>query len=219
MSNHYPILLDLKGKKCLVVGGGKIAERKVKPLVNAKAEVTVVSPEITASLRQMAGKKKINYVKDNYREKHLEGAFLVVGATSNPEVNHRIFQEATKVNKLVNIVDSPKECNFIVPSTIKQGDLVISISTSGKSPALTKEIRKQLEVQFGKPYKDFLLLMGKIRNKVLSHFPDTKYRNKIFQALVNSDILDFYKKGLKHKAENKAEEVIKSFSLQTNRKN
>ena len=117
-----------------------------------------------------------------------------------------------KKNKLVNTVDSPDECNFIVPSIIKQGDLMISISTGGKSPALAKKVRKQLENQFGKAYKDFLSFMGELRQRIIAQFPDTKYRNKIFQALVDSELIDLFKKGLRKKAEKKAEEIINRFS-------
>lgn len=215
MSVYYPVFLDLKGRKCLVIGGGIVAERKIKPLVKAQAMVTVISLEITVSLKQMAEKKKIHFINDHFRERYLEGAFLVVGATNNPEVNHCIFQAATKADKLVNIVDSPAECNFLVPSTVQQGDLSISISTGGKSPALAKKMRKQLEIQFGKPYRDFLVLMGKLRPRVLAKFSGTKYRNKIFQALVDSDLLILFKKGLKDKAEIKAEQIINDFSLRT----
>ena len=100
----------------------------------------------------------------------------------------------------------------MVPSVIKQGALIISISTGGKSPALAKKIRKQLENQFGKAYKDFLSFMGELRQRIIVQFPNTKHRNKIFQALVDSELLDLFKKGLKKKAEKKAEEIINRFS-------
>ncbi len=211
MPGYYPVLLDLKDKKCVVIGGGKVAERKVTSLVRAKAIVTVVSPELTKSLRQMAEKKKIHYINGCFKERHLDGAFLVIGAVGNPKINYHVFEAAAKKNKLVNTVDSLDECNFIVPSIIKQGDLMISISTGGKSPALAKKIRKQLENQFGKAYKDFLSFMGELRQRIIAQFPDTKYRNKIFQALVDSELLDLFNKGQKQKAEIKAEEIINSF--------
>ncbi len=212
MPGYYPVSLNLKGKRCVVIGGGKVAERKVTSLVKAKAAVTVVSPDLTKSLRQTAERKKIRYINDCFKEKYLDGAFLVIGAASNSEINHHVFEAAAKKNKLVNIVDSLDECNFIVPSIIKQGDLIISISTGGKSPALAKKIRKQLENQFGKAYKDFLSLVGKLRQRIIAQFPDTKHRNKVFQALVDSEILDLFKKGLKQKAEKKAEKIIHRFS-------
>ena len=216
---HYPVFLDLQGKKCLVIGGGKVAERKVKALIDVRAEVTVISLKITHALSQIAEMKKIYYIKDHFQEKYLDGAFLVIGATNNPAINHHIFQAAGEVNKLVNIVDSPKECNFIVPSTVSQGDLQISISTGGKSPALAKKIREQLEIQYGSSYRDFLALMGQLRGRVLSRFSDIEVRNKIFQALVDSELLDLFKKGLSQKAEKKAEDIINSFCNQTNQNN
>ena len=219
MSMHYPVFLDLQGKKCLVIGGGKVAERKVKALIDVRAEVTVVSLKITHALSQMAEMKKIYYIKDHFQENYLDGAFLVIGATNKPAINHHIFQAAAEVNMIVNIVDSPKECNFIVPSTVSQGDLQISISTGGKSPALAKKIREQLEIQYGSSYRDFLALMGELRGRVLSHFSDIDCRNKIFQALVDSELLDLFKKGLNQKAEKKAEDIINSFCNQTNQTN
>ena len=212
MPGYYPVLLNLRDKRCVVIGGGKVAERKVTSLVRAKAVVTVVSPELTKSLCRIAERKKIHYINDCFKERHLDGAFLVIGATGNSEINHHVFEAAAKKNKLVNIVDSPDECDFIVPSIIRQGDLTISISTGGKSPALARKIRKQLENQFGKGYRDFLSFMGELRHRVIAQFPDIKYRNKISQALVDSELLDLFKKGLKQKAEKKAEEIINRFS-------
>lgn len=217
MPKFYPVFLDLKDKKCIVIGGGKVAERKVTSLIKAKASVTLISPDLTEPLKQMVKVKKIKYIKSHYeksayKEINFKSAFLVIGATDDSDINRLIFKMVNKGNRLVNIVDSPNECNFIVPSTVQQGDLIISISTGGKSPALAKKIRKQLEAQFGVAYKDFLLLMGELRTKVLAQFPDEKYRNKIFQALVDSELLDFFRKGLQLKAESKAEEIIKSFS-------
>ncbi|MDP6624903.1 MAG: bifunctional precorrin-2 dehydrogenase/sirohydrochlorin ferrochelatase [Nitrospinota bacterium] len=212
MSGHYPVLLDLKGKRCVVIGGGKVAQRKVTSLVKANAKVTVVSPDLTKSLRQMAERKKIHYINDCFKKKYVKEAFLIIGAANNPEVNHHVFEATSKVNKLVNIVDSPDKCNYIVPSVIKRGDLLISVSTGGKSPALAKKIRKELEKQFGKAYGDFLLLMEELRHKVFTQFQDTKYRNKIFQALVDSEILDLFEKGRKQEAKKKAEKIMSCFS-------
>lgn len=212
MQGYYPVLLDLKGKRCVVIGGGRVAERKTTSLIRAGAIVTVVSLDLTKPLQKMAATKKIHYLKDCFKKQHLQGALLVISAANNSDINRNVFNEAVKQNKLVNVVDSLEECNFIVPSTVKQGDLQISISTGGKSPALAKKIRKQLEKQFGKPYKDFLSLMGKLRRKVLAQFSDPKYRKKIFQAIVDSEILALFEKEQKQKAEDKAKAIINSFS-------
>ncbi len=210
MPKYYPVLLDIRGKKCIVIGGGTVAERKVTSLLNAHAKVSVVSPELTGTLSKMAVEKKIYYIDDNFKEEYFEGAFLIIGATDNPETNLRIFRAATNKNILVNIVDSPDECNFIVPSVVEQGDLLIAVSTGGKSPAFAKKIRKELENQYGKAYGDFIQFMGDLRKKILSQFPDTKHRNQVFQALVDSEILDLFEKGLKQEAETTAEKIIKN---------
>lgn len=212
MPGYYPVILNLKGKTCVVIGGGKVAERKVASLVKADANVTLISPNLTKALQRRAAKKEIRFIKDCFKKKYIKGAFLVIGAVNNPEINCRIFKAAVKENLLVNTINSLEECNFLVPSTLEQGDLSISISTSGKSPALAKKIRENLEEQFGKAYKDLLSLMGKLRGEILSRFPDSKSRNKIFQALVESELLELFEKGQKRKAEKKAEEIINRFN-------
>jgi precorrin-2 dehydrogenase/sirohydrochlorin ferrochelatase len=140
--NYYPAFLNLKGKKAVVVGGGRIAERKVLSLIKAGADVTVVSPQLTERLRKEKEAKRIRHRARRYRPGDLKDSFLVIAATDSPEVNSKVAGGAPA---LLNVVDVPQECNFIAPSVVKRGPLVFAISTGGTSPAFAKAIRKEIE--------------------------------------------------------------------------
>lgn len=166
--NYYPVFLNLKDKLCVVVGGGKVAERKVLSLLNAQAIVKVISPEVTLVLNELFDKGEIIWEKREYQEGDLEGAWLVIAATNNFEVQKKILEEAEKRKIFCNIVDVPELCSFIVPSVIKRGDLVLAISTSGASPAVAKRIRESLEELFGWEYDVYLKLMKHLREQILN---------------------------------------------------
>lgn len=191
--HYYPIFLDIKDKPCVVIGGGKVAERKVLSLLDAGAEVRVISPDITPVLKKLAGKKRIKLVQRAYRCGDLKGSFLAYSATNVHAVNRMVFKEAQKTGVLINVVDVPDLCNFIVPSVVERGDLLIAISTSGKSPALAKKIRRTLEKAFGKEYEVFLKIMGIIRKGLLKKGMESDKNKKIFEKLVNSPLLDLIK--------------------------
>src|SRR3990172_1851593 len=155
MAKYYPILLDIQDKKCLVIGGGNVAWRKVCSLKEAGARVTVVSPEFCPEMEREAG---IERIRQKYEEGFLSGAWVVVASTDDEEVNKKIYYDATKKSILVNVVDRPEFCSFIVPATVSRGDLSISISTSGASPALARHIRESLEKQVGNEHGEFVKL-------------------------------------------------------------
>jgi precorrin-2 dehydrogenase/sirohydrochlorin ferrochelatase len=146
---YYPVNLDILNRKCLVVGGGGVGTRKVITLLDCGAIVTVVSLDIGEKLLKLAGNGLIAWEKRSYLTSDLDGIFLVIGATNNEKLNRQISADAEKINLLCNIADRPDVCNFILPSIVNRGDLVIAISTSGKSPAFAKKLRKELEKQFG----------------------------------------------------------------------
>lgn len=192
---YYPIYLNLKGRKCVVVGGGTVAERKVISLVEAGGEVEVISPEITPKLAEMKSRGVIPHVEREYRPGDLKGAFLVVGATDDSRINSSVFREASSVDALVNIVDSPEDCNFIVPSVVRRGDLLISISTSGSCPALAKKVREDLEKTYGPEYADFLKLLKGFRNEVVRRVKDPEQRKRALRRLLDSDALELLRAG------------------------
>ena len=148
--SYYPVLLELESKNVLVVGGGKVAQRKVETLLEYGALLSIVSKELTDNLEVLVEVQKVHLLGDEFNDKHLDNIFLVVAATNDKQLNHRVSESAKKRGLLINAVDQPPDCNFIVPSIIKKGDLLISISTSGKSPALAKRLREEMETQFGK---------------------------------------------------------------------
>jgi len=197
---YYPVFLDLEGKIALVVGGGKVAQRKIETLLDHGAEVHIVSRELTPELEVLVNDGRIRFLGPDFHEGHLADAFLVIAATDDEQLNHRVSEVAGKKGLLMNAVDQPSDCNFIVPSIVRRGDLLIAISTSGKSPALAKKIRKELEIQFGREYEAFLALMGALRKKILSAGLSQAENSRLFHELVQSGILEAL-------AENNREEV------------
>jgi len=206
---YYPIFLDIKDKPCVVIGGGNVAERKVISLLDAGARVVVISPALTPALKKLVREKIINYCPKPYEDGDLKGFFLAYSATDNSSVNRKVFNEAKREGILLNVVDVPKLCNFIVPSVVDRGDLLIAISTSGKSPALAKKIRKHLEREFGEEYAVFLDIMGKVREKVLTRSKESDTSKRIFEKLVNSPLLEWIRKGEKEKVDRFLKEALK----------
>ncbi len=167
-----------------------MAYRKVCSLKEAGAEVVVVSPE---TCPEIANEEGLTLVKKDYDESILDGALLVIAATDNDAVNKKAALDARKRNIIVNVVDRPELCSFIVPSTINRGDLCISISTGGASPAVAKSVREELEVVFGSEYEEYLNLLTKMRSIAMSDIKDSAKRRKVLQRLAEKDILEIVK--------------------------
>ena len=195
MNTYYPVYIEMRDQPCVVVGGGKIAEGKVDGLLAVKADVTVISPDLTSHLRDLANQKLINYVARTYQPGDLSGAFLVICATDQADINHQVWQEATANHQLVNVVDDTPRCNFIAPSILRKGDLTIAISTSGKAPALAVRLKERLQREIGPQYERFLELAGELREPLARHIPDFETRKAIWYELVDSDILDVLARG------------------------
>ena len=186
MGFTYGVSLNLQDKKCIVVGGGAVAERKILRLLENKAVVTVVSPQLTENLQKL--QKQFIWIADTYQESYLEDSFLVIAATNSREVNQEIAQYCHAHNKLVNIIDSLEESNFTVNSTVQRGDLLLTISTGGASPALAKKIRQQLEEQYGPEYAVVLDIMRTLRAEVMEKISDEEKRRTFLQELGQTDI-------------------------------
>jgi precorrin-2 dehydrogenase/sirohydrochlorin ferrochelatase len=189
MSKFYPILVDLHGKRALVVGGGKVAQRKIETLLEHGASVQVVARELTATLKALRKDEEIECLGDEFSEAFLEGTFLVFAATDDASLNRRVSQAAQQRGLLVNAVDQPADCNFIVPSVLARGDLLIAVSTSGKSPAFARKVRVELERHFGEEYGLFLNLMGNLRKEILRLGLSQEENKSAFEELVYSDLL------------------------------
>jgi precorrin-2 dehydrogenase/sirohydrochlorin ferrochelatase len=185
---YYPVQLDIRGRSCLVVGGGVVGTRKVETLLTCGAQVTVVSPAATEPLRGLAAEGAITLSLRDYASEDLSGKFLVIGATDDEALNRRISADAEGRQILCNIADRPEVCSFILPAILQRGDLTITVSTSGKSPAFAKRLRRTLAAQYGPEYAAFLDLMGAIRQRLLAqaHAPDA--HKPLFEALIDSDL-------------------------------
>jgi len=188
--SYYPIFLQLEGMTALVVGGGGVAQRKVETLLEYGASISIVSRKLTDKLKQLVDAKGVRYLGPDMDDAFFDNVSLVIAATDDAQLNHRVSQGARQRGLLVNAVDQPADCTFIVPSIVRRGDLMIAISTSGKSPALSKKIRKGLEAQFGNAYAEFLGLMGRLREAVLAMGLAQQENSRIFHEIVESDILE-----------------------------
>jgi len=163
---YYPVSLSLSGRKCLVVGGGSVAQRKVATLLEHDAEVRVISPELCPELEQMAAKGLIKALAREYQSGDLKGAFVVIAATDDGKINDLVAQEAEQRGMLVNVVDDPTVSNFIVPSYLRRGDITVAVSTAGRSPALARKIRHRLEKEFGAEYATLARLIDDVRSEL-----------------------------------------------------
>jgi len=186
---YYPICLNITNKRCVVIGGGEVGARKVERLLDCGAQVVVVSLELTTFLEGLREEGRISQVTAEYADAYLEGAYIVIGATNNDEVNSKIFADARARGILVNIVDDPLRCDFILPALVRQGDLQIAISTGGKSPALARKLREDLTPSFGPEYAKFIDLMGELRERVKALGYTAAENKRIFDKLVHSDLL------------------------------
>jgi precorrin-2 dehydrogenase/sirohydrochlorin ferrochelatase len=190
---YYPIYLDIKDRDCLVVGGGHVGTRKVETLLECGARVTVVSIDAAEKMKKLSDSGVIQLKERAFQTADLDGVFLVIGATDNQDLNYKIRAEAERRFVLCNIADRPDACNFILPSIVNRGDLIIAISTSGKSPAFAKKLRKHLEAQFGDEYAEFLNLMGAIRKKLLSENHEPEAHKHLFEQLIEGDLVQMLK--------------------------
>jgi siroheme synthase-like protein len=195
MNTYYPVYIRLQDQPCIVIGGGKVAEGKVDGLLASQARVTVISPDLTPHLQDLVEHKQIIYLARPYTSGDLTGAFLVICATDQGEINHQVWQEATANRQLVNVVDDTPRCNFIAPSILRKGDLTIAISTSGKAPALAIRLKERLGREIGPKYERFLELAGELREPLARHIPDFETRKALWYELVDSEILDVLAEG------------------------
>ena len=166
MTNYYPVYLNLNGKKCLVFGGGPIAEDKVAKLRDAGAQVSIISPKVTPDLQIWARRGDFDWQPREYRSGDLQGAFLGIAATNKRQVNNEIFQEAERLGVLVNVVDYPEECTFIAPSIVQRGQVTLAISTGGASPALARKLRETLSEDPALEWADLADVLAAARKEV-----------------------------------------------------
>lgn len=192
---YFPVCLNINEKSCVVVGGGSVAERKAKSLLACGAKVTVISPVLTEALQSLYERRRIKWLSREYQKVDIADAFLVIAATDDPQVQKQVFCEAEEKNILVNVADVPEKCNFILPATVRRGDFTLSVSTGGKSPALARKIRQQLDGQFGMEYATAINLLGELRTIVLAKGLTQTENKLIFEKLLDDKIVEWAKKG------------------------
>ena len=202
---YYPIVMDLNEQKCLVVGGGDVAVRKVLSLVEAGATVTVIAPEIHSRIDELPN---VRMEKRCWQPGDNAGFALVFAATDDRALNQAVSEEARASGIPVNVVDDPELCSFIVPASVKRGDLIIAVTSSGKSPTLSKRIRRELEARYGPEYSKFVELLGELRDMVKAKYSEPKQREAVFSKLMDCGILELLSKGEDQKAREKALECI-----------
>jgi precorrin-2 dehydrogenase len=205
---YYPVFLDLHGKPVVVIGGGKVAERKALTLLTCGARITVVSPALTKRLSCLAQAGAIHHRNRRWRPSDLQEAFLVIATTNDRKDNAEIAGRVDTRSRLVNIADDPARCNVIAPSVIARGDLIIAVSTSGRSPALARRIRRELERSFGAEYARFLRLLGEVREQVQSRVPSMGRRRRILQRLAASDLLRLLRQGETGRAKRRVRQIV-----------
>jgi siroheme synthase-like protein len=192
---YYPIYLNLQGRRCVVIGGGAVAEGKVRGLLEAEALVTVVSPRLAPGLTALAGEARFAHVARAYQPGDLAGAFLAISAAGDRAINEQVWREAVALNIPVNVVDDPPHCAFIAPSIVRRGDLAVAISTGGKAPALAVRLRELLEELLGDEHARFLELAGALREPLAARYPDFETRRALWYQLVDSDVRDLLSRG------------------------
>ena len=193
--NFYPLNLDIRRRLCLVVGGGKVAARKVRSLLACEARVTVVSPRLEPELQVRVQEGGIAWQAREFHPSDLDAARLVIAATDQPRVNRAVADEALRRDIPCNVVDQPAAGTFIVPSVVRRGDLMLTVSTAGCSPALAKHLRKELEARFGHEYEFFLRLLGALRRQLMAAGQDPEAHREIFEGLVRSDLIEAIGRG------------------------
>jgi siroheme synthase-like protein len=183
----YIACLKLKGRRCVVVGAGEIGLEKIDGLLVCDGDVTVIAPEAEPAIQQLAREGSITWEQREYEPGDVDGAFMIIAATNDTDVNIRVFNDAEARAMLVNVVDVPPLCNFILPAITRTGPLAIAISTAGASPALAKRMKREISEQFGEAYADLAVILNDARGWAKSTLPTYQDRKEFFEGIVNGD--------------------------------
>ncbi|MFC1929612.1 bifunctional precorrin-2 dehydrogenase/sirohydrochlorin ferrochelatase [Chloroflexota bacterium] len=196
---YYPVFLNISGRKCVVVGGGQVALRKAKGLLEFGANVEVISPDLCSELNELAETGEINVLRRRYQAGDLQGALMSIAATNNSDINQEVVKEARRGGVLVNVVDDAEDSAFIVPSCLRRGNITIAVSTAGSSPALARKIRTRLEKDLGDEYASLSLLVEEVRSELKRQ--GIKVNSDGWQKALDLDLMiDLLKKRNKERA-------------------
>jgi precorrin-2 dehydrogenase/sirohydrochlorin ferrochelatase len=183
----FPMFMKLEGRACLVVGAGTIGEPKINSLITAGASVRVVALHATDTVAEWAQAGAITWEARAFNNADLDGTFLVIAATNSGDLNAAIFHQARQRNILSNVVDDPEHCDFYYPAVVRRGDLQLAISTNGHSPALAQRIRRELEIQFGPEYGEWLEELGRARQQLFASKIDPEERRRLLHELASHE--------------------------------
>jgi precorrin-2 dehydrogenase/sirohydrochlorin ferrochelatase len=205
---RYPLFLDLTKRKCVVVGGGVVAARKVRGLLRCGAPVTVIAPEVSKRIAELARKRRIVLKRRKFRSADLRGASLAVGATDDATLNEKIAKQGRSQGALVNIVDQPELCDFFLPAVLIRGRLQIAVSTGGGSPYCARLIRDELYERYNKGYGEFVEEMARIRETVIAAVPRS-VRARVFGKMAGADIISLFVCGKRREAKRKMRRIVR----------
>ena len=195
MNAYYPLFADLGGRRCVVVGGGLVAQRKVTTLLGFGAQVTVVSPVVTRRLAAYARQGKIRHARRVFRPADLRGAWLVYAATDDARINALVSRTTRQRRIFANIVDQTPLCSFIAPAIFRRGPLTVAVSTAGSSPSLAKKLRSEIGQRIGREYGPMLRLLANLRGVAKRHLPSYRDRKRYFDQLVHGDVFTLVRRG------------------------
>lgn len=210
----YPVYLNLKGKRVVVIGGGEVAERKVASLLDTGASVTVVSPDVTARLASLVNAGLIEWHQRPYLEGDCRAAVLVLSAADDSVVNEAVWNEARSLGVFVNTADDPARCDFIMPAVVRRGDLAVAISTGGTSPALAARLRRKLSRIIGPEYARLANLLARVRPEILRRVDTVEDRKTLNYRILDSDVLSLLRDNNVSGAEHRLREIIEDFACQ-----
>jgi precorrin-2 dehydrogenase/sirohydrochlorin ferrochelatase len=186
----FPIFLKLEGRRCLVVGAGKVGEPKIQSLLAAHAEVSVVAPKGTATVQRWAESGTVTWNRRGFEASDLDGMVLVIAATATETVNEAVFVEAQRRGILCNSVDDPQHCDFFYPAVVRRGDFQVAISTAGHSPALAQRLRAELEEQFGPEYAEWVNELGRVRQELFAADMNPEERKRRLHELASREAFE-----------------------------
>jgi len=197
MAPYYPLFLDLTDKLCIVVGGGAVAERKARGLLNAGARVRLISPEVTRGVRRLARQGKIEVVPREYQEGDLDGAALAIAATNAREVNMRVKGESKRLSIPLNVADRPDLGDFIVPAVVRKGPVVVAVSTSGLLPVLARRLKEEIDLKLSADYLPYARRVGAFRRILIETVHDPGKKREILRRVCRADVSEVSRMTLK----------------------
>jgi len=201
---HLPLVLELQWIRCLTVGAGRVAERKIAALLRAGARVKVVAPHATQRIAGLARRRLVGWRQGSFRPSDLKGVSLVVAVTSDREVNRDVARRAARSGAFCNVADDPGHCTLMMPAVVSRSPLLISVSTGGESPAIARSLRDDLARRYGNEYGVYLRMIGTLRRRLLTTVPDRTERRRRYRRLLRAPLLRLLRDGRRAEARSRA---------------